>query len=147
MPCIQSGDGHASFFQEVNRACIRNAPQRRRNLVESLAQSFSRGDSTDSKGLPEMVVIPAIGYSLEITFSDCEKSYITAYDVVNANTVGTYRKSILGLGRQRAEFVHAQSNKSQSGVRGIEFFLGLRDHEFLHVFTSQVSSCEMLSMP
>ena len=54
-------------------------------LIESLSQSFGRGDTPDSQRLAEIVIIPAIGYGLEITLADCETPHIATNDIIKAN--------------------------------------------------------------
>ena len=89
------------------------------------------------------MIIAAVRYRLKITLSHCQKSHITAEDIVSTNAADFSGKGLNGLGRQRTQPVQAQPYDRQSGVRSIEFLFGLRDDELLHAFTSQVSSCEV----
>src|SRR5208337_1662235 len=132
MSSIERGDGHPGFFQESHRAGIGKTPEGGRNLVQTLPQGFSGGDTCNSQGLNEVVVIPAVRYCLEIAFPHCEKPYVTTKDIVKADAACTDGERIPGLGRQGAKPVNTQPHKGESRVRGIEFLLGLRDYEMLH---------------
>lgn len=66
MPGLKRGDSYPGFLEELHRAGIGGRKERGCEFVLALAQSLGGREPDNTRGLPEILVFPAVRYRLEM---------------------------------------------------------------------------------